>query len=180
MIRRRGPRVAAHSPAWLIVALALLPGWPAESPAPNPAPSDFAPDLRREYAVATWDIDGAGPEPPRNVILDTHDGDTATFVVEISRLNVHHATFASFPVRLAGYDAPELSEPGGIEARDYLAAILRDAAPTSVHIRPTGKLSFGRVVAEVTVSDPAADGCRVDVAELMRKAGQVKAEERVP
>lgn len=51
-------------------------------------------------------------------------------------------------IRLAGIDAPELSQPGGAAARSHLISLI---AGGSVRIEPTDKDKYGRVVARVYV-----------------------------
>jgi endonuclease YncB( thermonuclease family) len=53
-------------------------------------------------------------------VLYVHDGDTFDADVDFG-FYLHHAPT---PVRLLGCNARELSEPGGTEARDNLAALL--------------------------------------------------------
>lgn len=52
------------------------------------------------------------------IVLEVHDGDTLTVA-----LDVGFNFTATWPVRLLGMNARELSEPGGREARDHLAGL---------------------------------------------------------
>ncbi len=53
------------------------------------------------------------------VVVSVHDGDGITLLVDLG-----FDTFHQGPFRLGGCNARELHEPGGIEARDNLAALL--------------------------------------------------------
>lgn len=65
-------------------------------------------------------------------------------------------------VRLTGFDAPEICESGGREAKRYLQDILDQARRVEMGVVGTDR--YGRLLAEVV-----ADG--VAVAKLMRAAG---------
>lgn len=67
-------------------------------------------------------------------------------------------------IRLRGMNAPELSEPGGIEARQRLAELLRQG---NIRIIPHGQDVYGRMLADVFISDR-------NVAEIMRTEGFTK------
>lgn len=68
-------------------------------------------------------------------------------------------------IRLAGMDAPEMSQPGGAEARSHLIRLI---AGGSVRIEPTGKDKYGRVVARVYVRAG-------DLGQLMVRDGYARA-----
>lgn len=75
--------------------------------------------------------------------VKNHDGDTVT--VEIRR---------QFEVRLKDINAPELKDEGGVQARDFLTALLKDQPLTlfvpAVHDdKLMDSLSFTRVVGEL-------------------------------
>lgn len=88
------------------------------------------------------------------VVLDVHDGDTLT---------VRRTSGDVVKVRLYGVDAPELAQPGGPEARDYLRAMLADAGTVDVRTMDTDR--YGRVVGRVQHGD-------VDVNAALLDAGQ--------
>lgn len=52
----------------------------------------------------------------RSGYLSNHDGDTVTYVSDLGRWIRHEAD-----IRLLGVYAPELSQPGGKETRDFVA-----------------------------------------------------------
>jgi len=66
-------------------------------------------------------------------VASVHDGDTL-------RLE------GGERVRLWGIDAPELKQPYGIQARDFLARLVEGK---SVHLRLHGEDRYGRLLAEV-------------------------------
>lgn len=72
-------------------------------------------------------------------------------------------------VRLRNFDAPELSDPGGPEASQTLAAII---AGRQVHCDPVARDRYGRTVALCQV-----DG--LDLGKAMRAAG-VRQKRRLP
>jgi len=67
-------------------------------------------------------------------------------------------------IRLRGLNAPELSEPGGIEAQQRLAELLREG---NINIVPHGKDVYGRMLADVFISGR-------NVAEIMTSEGLAK------
>jgi endonuclease YncB( thermonuclease family) len=67
-------------------------------------------------------------------------------------------------IRVRGFDAPELSEAGGPEARQRLAELLRGGSLT---IAPHGQDVYGRTVADVFVNGR-------NVAELLTQEGYSK------
>jgi endonuclease YncB( thermonuclease family) len=67
-------------------------------------------------------------------------------------------------IRLRGLNAPELSEPGGIEARERLAELLSQG---NIRIIPHGQDVYGRTLADVFISDR-------NVAEIMTAGGFAK------
>ena len=64
-------------------------------------------------------------------------------------------------IRLRGLNAPELSEPGGFEARQRLAELLSRG---NIRIIPHGQDIYGRMLADVFISDR-------NVAEIMTSEG---------
>lgn len=122
-------------------------------------------------AAATLLAANHAPEPPEAVgprpglclagyVAAVHDGDTLTFVQT-----------TTYQVRLSGAWTPELSQPGGMEARQKLVA-LADLKPARLFIdfKKTGRfgdeMSFGRVVGEVWV-----DGMKTDLSAEMVRIG---------
>lgn len=147
------------------VGLGLVAAAPDGPPRNSPIGEKSAGPRAFPVAVVPAGIDG----PARNAILSVHDGDTASFLVRTADLGDGHATYASFPARVAGLYAAELREPDGPAARQALVKILNDAPAGSLEIEPTGDWSFGRVVCRVYRVDK--DGGRHDIAVLMRAAG---------
>lgn len=62
------------------------------------------------------------PEPYtyRALVVDVHDGDTVTLNVDLGM----YVQMRNQKVRLLGVMAPELRQPLGIEARDYLRSLV--------------------------------------------------------
>ena len=67
-------------------------------------------------------------------------------------------------IRLRGLNAPELSEPGGIEAQHRLAELLKEG---DISIIPHGQDVYGRMLADVFISNR-------NVAEIMTSEGFAK------
>lgn len=67
-------------------------------------------------------------------------------------------------IRIRGIDAPELSEPGGMDAAKRLEELLKQG---SVRMIPRGKDVYDRLVADVFVNE-------VNVAELLAREGYAK------
>ena len=80
-------------------------------------------------------------------LVEVHDGDTIT-------LRLDHGKFPKtrscdeVAIRVKGLYCPELSQSGGLEARDFTASLLADA--TSI-IAQTYKGSFERTIADVWI-----------------------------
>lgn len=71
-----------------------------------------------------------------------HDGDTLRVTRENEELKI----------RLCGIDAPEIKQPLGIEARDYLRSLV-ELGDGELLIVPIEEDRYGRTVAEVYVQD---------------------------
>lgn len=85
---------------------------------------------------------------PRCLVLSVYDGDTVRVDIDLGQ----DVWIRNRPVRLAGLAARELREPGGIAARDHLAALLPPG--TRVSIESTGWDKYGgRITGRITLSD---------------------------
>lgn len=94
-------------------------------------------------------------------VIGVHDGDTVTVSVHLG----FGLLFAT-SIRLAGINAPELSAPGGMEARDYLRELVAGSAgPWTAVTYKSGHEKFGRWLA--TLYDPAG----LDVCQHMVDTG---------
>ena len=76
-------------------------------------------------------------------VVSIHDGDTIT---------VKYGEEDRLRIRLVGIDSPELEQPGGEEARNFLNHLLG----YSVYIEPVGTDEYGRLLANLW-SSPAAE-----------------------
>jgi endonuclease YncB( thermonuclease family) len=76
----------------------------------------------------------------------THDGDTC----HISVVDPLLAVPVILPIRLLGINAPELSEPGGKEARLALSQLL--PLGTVVTLTEVSPDKYGRVIARITTA----------------------------
>jgi endonuclease YncB( thermonuclease family) len=99
-------------------------------------------------------------------VVRVHDGDTYLF-----RLDQGLGDRRECWLRLRGIDTPELSQPGGYEARDFAAAQINAAKEIVIQTFKTSTgtdvMTFIRYVADVWL-----DG--VPLADMLRAAGFVK------
>lgn len=97
-------------------------------------------------------------------VLEVHDGDTIKVAIQLGRSRAHeqdlgfhiyvenHTLTLHLPIRMLGCNARELHEPGGVEARDNLIALL--PAGTRVSLRTVAADKYGtRYDAAVTLPD---------------------------
>jgi len=113
------------------------------------------PDYDNPTALAPQ---GLAPRPESNSaeVVNVHDGDTITVKQGWQKLKV----------RLCGIDAPELSQPLGVESRDYLRQLLASAGnQVNLYISDTDR--YGRKVAELYV--PAHNPQQPEEEELLNE-----------
>lgn len=79
--------------------------------------------------------------------VEAHDGDTITLRLDHGRFPAVRSE-DSVPIRIRGLYCPELSEPGGIEARDFVERVCAGAGQIVVQ---TFKGSFARTVGDVWI-----------------------------
>ena len=102
----------------------------------------MTPDLLRLAVAVGADNSYAGTVPADPAAV--HDGDT----VRVQVVDVLLSVPVLLAVRVAGINAPELSEPGGPEARDALAGLLTPGMVVTLrHVHPD-KFA-GRVVSQI-------------------------------
>lgn len=83
------------------------------------------------------------------VLVEIHDGDTATFEVDLGfSIYSHHA------IRLAGINAPELSTEAGVNARLWFNAwVLDNPGPYILRTNKSRETEkYGRYLATITSS----------------------------
>lgn len=97
------------------------------------------------------------PAPLHGQVLDIHDGDSLTLRSEDGR---------KWRIRIAGIDAPELSQPAGDGARTLLIELIRNRP---LRIAPIKTDAYGRTVAKVWVLGPEAS--EIDVGLALIEAG---------
>lgn len=111
-------------------------------------------------------------------VVEVHDGDTLTMNID-QGLNGHQYE----ALRLVDCWAPELNEPGGVAARDFLAAFCSVGGlqwrvfTFKAGKRGREKRTFTRYVADVHFYPPATDGSTT-LSELMVNNGFATAEEK--
>jgi endonuclease YncB( thermonuclease family) len=108
------------------------------------------------------------PAIAQGIVRQVHDGDTLTVLVDLeSKRLLGVPLWAEIVVRLVGCNARELSEPGGVEARDALAGLLPAGAPVTVTVLEPDK--YGRRLGYVTTDWGGAD--ERDVTEWLIAGG---------
>jgi len=94
-------------------------------------------------------------------VLSVHDGDTATLDIDMGRrIRIVDS------VRFYRINAPELSQAGGKEARDYLRLIIGNEVRLQTFKNAEDK--YGRWLADVWIQSQGEDVCLND---LMVSAG---------
>lgn len=83
---------------------------------------------------------------PRSNVLSTLRGPVEADGRFLRPIDGDTFSYNGIKVRLRGIDAPELGTPGGLEATQRLAALLREGAITIV---PVSRDVYGRTVADV-------------------------------
>lgn len=108
-------------------------------------------------------------------VHELHDGDTWRLIIDTG---FEHAAFPW--LRLKGWSAPELDEPGGPEALVAAESVLHDALPGGLWVRTykrTGyedmKKSFARYLAEVYLGKFETRDLSVDLGSLLEASGHV-------
>jgi micrococcal nuclease len=96
----------------------------------------------KNTAIATASGCGAGDELHQvtGVVVSVHDGDSVTITQQAKRV----------PVRLKGIDAPESSQPFGLEARQTLAGLVLNR-PVTVSYSKTDQ--YGRLIGRVYTAE---------------------------
>ena len=97
------------------------------------------------------------PATLQGQVLDIHDGDSLTLRSEEGR---------KWRIRIAGIDAPELSQPAGDTARALLVELIRNR---SLRIAPVKTDAYERTVAKVWVL--GLEGPEMDVGLALIEAG---------
>lgn len=100
-------------------------------------------------------------------VLNVHDGDTIKVRSGNQNLNI----------RFACIDAPELKQPGGVEAKDYLKSLIQQSKGY-VGLNIISKDRYDRTIAEVWVNLPSEDfpnGSPNLVQSLLAATGKVYA-----
>lgn len=88
------------------------------------------------------------------------DGDTIDVTLDLG-----FRTFCKQRLRLLGFDAPERKEPGFLECRDALQALMQHAKEILVHT--VKQDSFGRWLSEVSVDGiSVTDYMKVHIIEM--------------
>ena len=85
----------------------------------------------------------------RAIVDHNHDGDTVTLTTDMGR----RVMIGPEPIRFYRINCPELSQPGGAEARDYVKSVLKHGDIISIRTYLDRDDKFGRLLADVYVKD---------------------------
>lgn len=112
----------------------------------------------KPLAFTTWPAELPVTYGPFRAVVDRcHDGDTFLALFDLGC-----DKYAPIWVRVFGVNAPELSKPGGPEARDFLSGLLPRDKPCVIESRGW---SFDRLVGSVQLADGT------DVADALVDSG---------
>lgn len=90
--------------------------------------------------------------------LENHDGDNATLALDHGKFPKSKSVTEA-ELRIKGLFCPELDEPGGFEARDFVGEVLFNAKRITVQ---TYKGSFERTISDVWVDGELLSDLVVD------------------
>ncbi len=106
----------------------------------------------------------------RGIVKQVHDGDTLVVFTDKGFFD-----YQMLKLRLRAVSAPELHEPGGLAARDFLATwLLGEPVIFAAEFGRTGneRMTFDRYVADIYRCQPLADGPQfIDVAQELIAQG---------
>ncbi len=77
-------------------------------------------------------------------VLSIHDGDTMTLRIDMGR-----RIYSDDAIRLYRINAPELSQPGGKEARDFLRSLVPIGSEVRVQTHKNSRDKYGRWLGDV-------------------------------
>lgn len=81
-----------------------------------------------------------------------HDGDTLRADVDLG----FGVWISNMPLRLAGINAPELGNPGGREARDWLRNKLPAGSLITIRTYKDATEKYGRMLTDIWLGDPVS------------------------
>ena len=81
-------------------------------------------------------------------VLSVHDGDTMTLIIDMGR-----RIYIEDSIRLYRINAPELSQAGGVEAREYLKLLCFVGLSVRVRTYKNKNDKYGRWLGEVWIGD---------------------------
>ena len=83
-------------------------------------------------------------------VVRNHDGDTITLRIDMGR-----RLYTEDSIRLHGINAPELSQPGGKESRDFLSDLLPPGTRVRVQTFKNSTDKYGRWLGDVYLESTA-------------------------
>lgn len=103
-------------------------------------------------------------------VVSVHDGDTIALKIDMGK-----RIFAIDSIRLLGINAPELSQAGGKEARDYLRSLCPPGLQLRVQTFKNKKDKYGRWLGKVYISSPYPQDKRaLEINQHMIDSGHAK------
>lgn len=104
------------------------------------------------------------------IVLSVHDGDTMTLNIDMGR-----RIYTNDSIRLYRINAPELSQAGGKEAREYLRTLCPIGSKVRVRTFKNAEDKYGRWLGDVYIpSEYDSDPKAVCVNDVMVKTGHAK------
>ena len=100
-------------------------------------------------------------------VISNHDGDTITLNIDLGRRQ-----YSIDSIRLIGMNAPELSQPGGYEARDFLRFMCPQGTEVRIQTFKNKNDKYGRWLGKVYLPTEGGVDC---VNDMMMAAGHATA-----
>ena len=105
-------------------------------------------------------------------VISSHDGDTLTLNIDLGR-----RTYSIDSIRLLGINAPELSQPGGQGARDYLRTLCPPGTEVRIQTFKNKNDKYGRWLGKVYLPpsdiEPRVSLCVNDIMILAGHATKI-------
>ena len=102
-------------------------------------------------------------------VISIHDGDTMTLDIDMGR-----RLRTDDSIRLYGINAPELSQAGGREARDYLRTLCPIGSTVRLRTFKNQEDKYGRWLGKVYIVSPIDNDSTICVNDLLVSSGHAK------
>ena len=102
-------------------------------------------------------------------VISIHDGDTMTLDIDMGR-----RLRTDDSIRLYGINAPELSQAGGKEARDYLRTLCPIGSTVRIRTFKNKEDKYGRWLGKIYIISPIDNDSTICVNDLLVSSGHAK------